>query len=154
MIIRWLSTLHPDDFRVNAARQVTGQLATNLRFYAGTGDRASPRPFCVSSRVFAFNNEFDGYTFFQYRGKEYGTAFSASDYTESYIRGDQDEVEVTATMHHELRAHMVLGDFGRNVPQAKHSDAYARGQGPPTSEADKVGEEAEKEAKQNAAKKP
>ena len=103
---------------------------------------------------FSFNNEFDGYTFFQYRGKEYGTAFSAGEYTESYIKGDQDEVEVSATMHHELRAHMVLGDFGRNVPQARHSDAYARGQGPPASEADKVGEEAEKEAKQNAAKTP
>jgi hypothetical protein len=98
-----------------------------------------------------FGGEFDGYTLFQYRGKP-EEAYSAGAYTESLIRGDQDEVELSATMHHELRAHMVLGDFGRAVPRAKHSDAYARGEGPPTSEADKVGEAAEKEARENAKK--
>ncbi len=101
---------------------------------------------------FKFNNEFDGYTFFQYRGKDEGVSYSAGRYTESYIKADQDEVELAATMHHELRAHLVLGDFGRNVPRSKHSDAYARGQGPPTSEADKEGEAAEKEARENAKK--
>jgi hypothetical protein len=49
---------------------------------------------------------------------------------------------------------MILGDFGRNIPKARHSDAYARGQGPPTSEADKEGEAAEKEVRENAVKKP
>ena len=72
------------------------------------------------------------------------------------IKGDQDEIELSATMHHELRAHMVLGDFGRNTPRAKHSDAYARspGSATATAEADNVGEAAEKEARENATKKP
>ena len=101
---------------------------------------------------FKFNNEFEGYTLFQYRGKDEGVGYSAGPYTETYVKADLDEVELSATMHHELRAHMVLGDFGRNVPRARHSDPYARGEGPPTSEADKVGEAAEKEARENAKK--
>lgn len=99
---------------------------------------------------FKFNNEFDGYTFFQYRGRDEGVAYSAGRYTETYVKADLDEVELAATMHHEVRAHMFLGDFGRFVARAKHSDPYARGAGPPTTEADKVGEAAEKEARENA----
>jgi hypothetical protein len=57
-------------------------------------------------------------------------------------------------MHHELDAHIVLGDFGRNSQRARHSDAYARGHGTPTSEADIEGERAETEARENAKKKP
>lgn len=38
------------------------------------------------------------------------------------------------------------------MPRAQHSDPYARGAGPPTSEADKDGEAAEKDARENAKK--
>ena len=54
-------------------------------------------------------------------------------------------------MHHELR-HILLGDFGRSVPRAKHSDSFARGQGEPITEADKQTDRAEKEARENAKK--
>ena len=101
-----------------------------------------------------FQGEFAVYTLFEYRGGEEIEGYSAGAYTEILIRNDKDDVELAATMHHELRAHLVLGDFGRNIPKARHSDPYARGQGPPTSEADKIGEAAEKEARQNAKKKP
>jgi len=49
---------------------------------------------------------------------------------------------------------LVLGDFGRNIPRSRHSDPYARGQGAAVSEADKIGDAAEKEARENATKKP
>ena len=103
---------------------------------------------------FKFNNEFDGYTFFQYRGKDEGVGYSAGQYSEIYIKADQDDVELSASMHHELRAHLVLGDFGRNVPRAGHSDEYSRTQGraPAITEADRVANEAEKEARDNAKK--
>ena len=107
------------------------------------------------SGTFAGKDDFQGYTLFQIRGKgAFGENYSAGRYTESYVNGDQDDVELSATMHYETGAHMILGDFGRNIPKARHSDAYARGEGPPTSEADKVGEAAEKEVRENAAKKP
>jgi RHS repeat-associated protein len=107
------------------------------------------------SDTYEGKKDFQGYTVFQIRGKgAIGELYSAGNYTESYVNGDQDDVELAAAMHHEIRAHLILGDFGRNIPRARHSDAYARGQGAPTSEADKVGEAAEKEAKENAAKKP
>jgi RHS repeat-associated protein len=111
------------------------------------------RRFKLGVHSFKFEGEFDGYTVFQFRGK-HEEIYSAGRYTEAFIRGDQDELELAATMHHELRAHILLGDFGRSVPRSRHSDPYARGQGPPTSEADKVGEAAEKEARENAAKRP
>ena len=108
-----------------------------------------------TSGTFAGKDDFQGYTMFQIRGKgAWGEMYSAGNYTESYVSGDQDDVELSATMHHEFRAHVILGDFGRNIPRSRHSDAYARGQGPPTSEADKEGEAAEKETRENAAKKP
>ena len=72
----------------------------------------------------------------------------------TYLNGELDDIEISATMHHELRAHVLLGDFGRNIPRSRHSDAYARGQGKPTTEADIVGEKAEKEARENAKNKP
>jgi len=107
------------------------------------------------SGTFVGKEDFQGYTLFQIRGKgAFGENYSAGNYTESLVNGDQDDVELSATMHHEVRAHMILGDFGRNIPKARHSDAYARGQGPPTSEADKEGEAAEKEVRENAVKKP
>lgn len=105
------------------------------------------------SGIYQGKDDFQGYTLFQYRGKN-EEAYSTGKYTEALINGDQDDTEISATMHHEFRAHIMLGDFGRTVPRARHSDAYARGLGPPTSEADKVGEEAEKEARENARKKP
>jgi RHS repeat-associated protein len=103
---------------------------------------------------FKFDNEFDGYTFFQYRGKDEPVAFSNGEYTEEFVKGNQDDIELAVTMIHELRAHMVLGDFGRNVPKASHSDEYTRHPGSATAktEADKVAEAAESEARENAKK--
>jgi len=101
---------------------------------------------------FKFNNEFEGYTLFQYRGQRRGGWIFGWTIHWNVRQSRSRRVELSATMHHELRAHMVLADFGRNVPRARHSDPYARGEGPPTSEADKVGEAAEKEARENAKK--
>jgi hypothetical protein len=103
---------------------------------------------------FKFQGEFDGFTFFQFRGKFNEGPYSRGPYTEAVVDGDRDEIEIATTMHHELRAHMVLGDFGRQASKAHHSDPFARGQGPAVSEADKVGEAAENEARDNAKKKP
>jgi RHS repeat-associated protein len=103
----------------------------------------------------AFNDgDFEGYTLFQYRGKDVEENLSSGRFTEALVNGELDEIELSATIYHELRAHMLLGDFGRNVPKARHSDAEARGKGPPTTEAGLVGERAEKEARENAKKKP
>jgi RHS repeat-associated protein len=121
-----------------------------LRYFSG--DVKKPTLETVSGTF--KHGDFDGYTFFEYRGKDVGENLSRGNFTEAYVDGELDEVELSATMHHELRAHILLGDFGRTVPKARHSDAYARGQGPPTTEADLVGERAEKEARANAQKKP
>lgn len=43
---------------------------------------------------FKFDNEFDGYIFFQYRGRDEGVSYSAGQYTETYVKADQDEVEL------------------------------------------------------------
>ena len=95
---------------------------------------------------------FEGYTFFEFRGKVEGsTIYSSGAFTEAVINGGQDEVQISATMHHELR-HVLLGDFGRSVMKAGHSQTFLRGEGPPITEADKQGERAEKEAVENAKK--
>src|SRR5205807_2824248 len=92
---------------------------------------------------------FEGYTMFEYRGKvEEGIDYSTGDYTEAFINGSQDNAGILSAMHHELR-HILLGDFGRNAPRAKHSQP-----GQPRNEADVQTSDADKEAIKNAKKRP
>ncbi len=119
-----------------------------MRLLEGNLKNPTLRPFSLKYNGTA---DFQGYTLFQKRGSgTFGELYSGGEYTEAYVNGDQSDIELAATMYHELRAHMILGDFGRNIPKSKHSDPYARGKGPPTNAADVEAEAAEKEAKKNA----
>lgn len=57
-----------------------------------------------------FNNDFDGYAFFEYRGRDVGENYSRGNFTEAYVNGELDEVELSATMHYELRTHILILD--------------------------------------------
>lgn len=65
------------------------------------------------------------------------------------VNGGQDDAQLSATMHHELR-HMLLGDFGRRYRRSLHSESFARGEGEPITKADRQTERADKEALENA----
>jgi hypothetical protein len=80
-----------------------------------------------------------------YRGKfEAGVSYSAGDYSQAIVNGDNTADEISASMHHELR-HIMLGDFGRSAPNALHPQP-----GQPQNEADRQTAAADKEALENA----
>src|SRR5207249_665310 len=88
-----------------------------------------------------FRNDFEGYTFFQFRGKfEPGVDYTAGKYSDAVVNGDNTNEEVSGSMHHELR-HIVLGDFGRSAARALHSQP-----GQPKNDADRQTDAADKEA--------
>jgi RHS repeat-associated protein len=90
------------------------------------------------------SKEFEGYTFFEHRGKfEDGISY-AKDVSEIIVHGNQINTEISATMHHETR-HLVLGDFGRTALNSKHSEP-----GQPKTLADTETDKADKEARKNA----
>jgi len=103
---------------------------------------ASPQKEPVNSSfpLGSVDQSFQGYTFFEYRGNPGAPGpFSAGDYTNVVVHGDQTDIEISESMHHELR-HVVLGDFGRSIPAAEHGRGNV----------DKQTKAAEDEARQNA----
>ncbi|MFI5349642.1 MAG: hypothetical protein ACHQ2Z_08870 [Elusimicrobiota bacterium] len=63
---------------------------------------------------------FLGYTFFQYRGSvEDGIIYAPGAWTDVLINARQTDASIAVTLHHEFR-HVVVGDFGRAAPAAKH----------------------------------
>lgn len=68
------------------------------------------------------NDGFLGYTFFEYRGAvESGILYSAGPYNHAVVNAGQGFAALSVSVHHEFR-HVVLGDFGRSAPSAKHGD--------------------------------
>lgn len=111
----------------------------------GTVSYSKEAGFKTATTTAKFQDDFEGYTLFQYRGKfEPGVSYSAGEYSEGIINGDNTADQVAASMHHELR-HIVLGDFGRSAPNALHSQP-----GQPKNEADRQTDAADKEALENA----
>jgi RHS repeat-associated protein len=94
-------------------------------------------------------NPFSGYTFFEYRGKDEGISYSAGKYTNIVINsvGELD-ITISQAMHHEIR-HVILGDFGRSVPNGRHSSTFNSDQ-IPKNNIDRESLEAEKEVIPNA----
>jgi RHS repeat-associated protein len=92
------------------------------------------------------DQEFEGYTFFQYRGKREEGIIYAKGVSEMVIHGGQDDEGIAGAMHHETR-HLVLGDFGRTALRARHSQPRQ-----PKAEADIETEKSDKESKENAKK--
>ena len=99
-----------------------------------------------TNKLGPLDQEFDGYTFFEYRGKREEGIIYARGVSEIVVHGGQDDVGLSSAVHHELR-HLVLGDFGRTAPKAKHALP-----GQPKTEADIETEKADKEAIGNAKK--
>lgn len=126
--------------------------AYTIRYY---GDRNKLK---TASGKFA-QSDFEGYSLFQNRAKnkdDEQQMLSAGAYNEMLINAAQSDEELAATFFHELRAHILLADFGRTTSKAVHSQACAGDWTgcTPTTRADIVGMEAEKEARSNAKKKP
>jgi hypothetical protein len=67
------------------------------------------------------NTGFEGFTFFQYRGKdEAGVVYSAGDFTDVVANTVSESMDsLSQTIHHELR-HVLLGDFGRSALNGLH----------------------------------
>lgn len=103
----------------------------------------------MSMMVNGPTDPFAGYTFFQYRGKDVGTSpFSAGPFSQVVANAMQDDGEIAATIHHEIR-HLVLGDFGRSIPKAGHSPTF-NADGKPRTDVDRSTVRAEEEARRNA----
>lgn len=79
---------------------------------------------------------FDGYTFFP-MGEGVPSPYSTGDFTHIIINADRGWMP--SSMHHEVR-HLLIGDFGRQVPFAAHHGV---------GNVDQETREAEKEAVQN-----
>ncbi|MCW5961544.1 MAG: hypothetical protein KIS76_15380 [Pyrinomonadaceae bacterium] len=99
-------------------------------------------------------SDFEGYTLFQARGEDVGN-LSSGPYNEILINGEQSDVEIAATFFHELSAHVLLGDYGRNVPNGVHTQECAENWAgcTPGNDSDKQGKRSEEEARENAKKK-
>jgi RHS repeat-associated protein len=54
--------------------------------------------------------------------------YSTTKNIEVYVLSDQPEVEVVATIHHELRAHVFLSDMGKHPENASHSKPGVTGE--------------------------
>lgn len=89
---------------------------------------------------------FYGYTFFPARKGNLiaGDFYSKSKMTVIAVANDTSDEEISATMHHESR-HVVLGDFGRNIPNSKHSKIN----GGPENAVDRATDRADAETKSN-----
>jgi hypothetical protein len=62
-----------------------------------------------------------GQTLFPMRGNLIpDTIYSTDNNTHVYAANDQRDIEIVATMYHELRAHVFLSNVGRNAPQGQH----------------------------------
>ena len=98
------------------------------------------------------SDPFAGYTFFEYHGKhEPGAIYTPGKYSQIVINSSgMADIELIKAMHHEIR-HLVLGDFGRTVPNAAHS-ANFNFDGIPVNNADYKTLAAEREAGINAFK--
>ncbi len=121
-------------------------IRTTVSWNTKTGPALGNMPLTMNGE----NDPFGGYTFFQFRGKiEDGIDYTPGDYSEVVVNstGAADSV-IIGSMHHELR-HLVLGDFGRSAPNAKHSPTF-NSDGIPKNNADRQTLDAEQEAESNA----
>ena len=105
-----------------------------------------------------FQNDFGGYTLFQDRGiggADNSFQYSTGPFTEILISGEQSDDKMAETFYHELRAHVLLGDYGRTIGKGLHSQpcAYSSTNCTPSNSSDKEGRKAEEEARKNAKKK-
>ncbi|MBX3267905.1 MAG: hypothetical protein KF831_14495 [Acidobacteria bacterium] len=102
-----------------------------------------------------FQNDFGGYTLFQLRDGDTSSMYSTGPYTEMLISREQSDTLIAETFFHELRAHVLLGDYGRSIGKGNHSPSCAENSAKcsPTNAADKEGRKAEEEARKNARKK-
>jgi hypothetical protein len=73
-------------------------------------------------------------------GKLYGTSKNI----EVHVLNEQSDVEIVATMYHELRAHVYLSNMGRDRQKGEHGQPGVND----------VGKAAEAEAKKNFNSKP
>ncbi len=65
-----------------------------------------------------------GQSLYQLRGSPVkGITYSVSENTQVFVSNDQVDVEIVATMHHELR-HVFLTDFGKHFPSGKGHHAH------------------------------
>src|ERR1700674_601113 len=96
------------------------------------------------------DNPFEGYTFFEFRGKsETGVIYTPGSYSEIVVNSSGlDDLAIMEAIHHEM-AHLVLGDFGRSAGAAQHSPTFNSDR-IPHNNADRETLAAEQEVKSNA----
>jgi len=100
---------------------------------------------------FAVGYGFSGQTALPLRGGgaiRAGELYSLSGKTEVYVANDMPDVEIVATMFHELSAHVFLSNFGRDPDKGAH-ELLPNKQRDPKGETNKRAIEAEDEAKRN-----
>jgi RHS repeat-associated protein len=121
-------------------------IKTAIGWNAKTGTQLGNQTLTMDGK----SDPFQGYTFFQFRGSiDSGVMYTTGIFSEIVINSaGLSDLEVSEAMHHELR-HLVLGDFGRSVPNALHSPTF-NFDGIPRNNADRETLGAEKEVDSNA----